>query len=474
MSLYRCAACGSPNVVIDTQKEGYDYVKGAIGTVVLGVGGAAAGINGKTKQVYKCPDCGLTLNEPMAFEIKTLIDIGVMSPSARSNLKLAGVPVDWQTFTRKYKNIEKDTFVTESSSVTSTQPAASAPVKPEKPVLPMDEMDMNRRVYKVARASYVKACEQWVVECEQIKKTRDKLIKEQTQQEKDKLIKKITDARDYELARLASREERTIKEKAEAEAKLASLGFFKMSEKRETKKMIEKLTQDLTDIGLAIHEVESTYDSQMAQLEETLSGKRSTIHKAVYKKHPCPKKPELPNEMRSLKADGSEATGRDLVDILHKEEIFRFIEENGFVTYAQIKDGCTTLADYTDSRVRTYISELEKEFTIMATGNKYGVIYVMNPEWSGGRLLSDEDLNAYEEYQRRLAEKREKAKRENEEMKNKILSIMKGKGKVTIGDVRGYSSEFDTPKTAALMMQLARDGVIKETEVMRRKYYEYQ
>ena len=191
MALYRCAACGSPNVVIDTQKEGYDYVKGAIGTVVLGVGGTVAGINGKTKQVYKCPDCGLTLNEPMAFEIKTLIDVGVMSPSARSNLKLAGVPVDWQTFTRKYKNIEKDAFVTESSNITPAQPVASTHIESEKNALPIDEIEMNRRVYKVVRASYVKACEQWVLECEKIKKTRDQLINEQTQQEKDKLIKKI-------------------------------------------------------------------------------------------------------------------------------------------------------------------------------------------------------------------------------------------------------------------------------------------
>lgn len=474
MSLYRCAACGSPNVVTDTQKEGYDYVKGAIGTVVLGVGGAAAGINGKTKQVYKCPDCGLTLNEPMAFEIKTLIDIGVMSPSARSNLKLAGVPVDWQTFTRKYKNIEKDAFVTESSNAIPAQPAVSAPVEPEKPALPMDEIDMNRRVYKVARASYVKACEQWALECEKIKKTRDQLIKEQTQQEKDKLIKKITDTRDDELDRVETLEGKTLKKKADAEAKLATLGFFKMSEKRETKKLIEKLTQDLTDFALAIHEAESEYESQMAQLDNKLGEKRSAIHKAVYKKHPCPKKPELPNEMTTLKADGSKATGIDLVNMALKEEIFRFVEDNGSVTYAQIKDGCAALTDLTDARVRTFISELEKEFSIMKTGKNYSVIYVMNPEWSSGRLLSDEDLSAYEEYQRRLAEKREKAKKENEEMKNKILSIMKGKGKVTIGDVRGYSAEFDTPKTAALMRQLAENGTIKETVDRGRKYYEYK
>ena len=50
MSLYRCAACGSPNVMTDNKKEGYDYVKGAIGTAVLGVGGAVAGLDGKEKK----------------------------------------------------------------------------------------------------------------------------------------------------------------------------------------------------------------------------------------------------------------------------------------------------------------------------------------------------------------------------------------------------------------------------------------
>ena len=46
MALYRCAACGSPNVVTDTQIGGlkYDYLKGAVGTAILGAGGAAAGL----------------------------------------------------------------------------------------------------------------------------------------------------------------------------------------------------------------------------------------------------------------------------------------------------------------------------------------------------------------------------------------------------------------------------------------------
>jgi hypothetical protein len=39
----------------------YNYLKGAVGTVALGVGGAAAGITSEKQQVFKCPDCGTTL-----------------------------------------------------------------------------------------------------------------------------------------------------------------------------------------------------------------------------------------------------------------------------------------------------------------------------------------------------------------------------------------------------------------------------
>ena len=55
MALYRCAACGSPNVVTDTQIGGleYDYLKGAVGTAILGAGGAAAGIKNQRQQVFK-------------------------------------------------------------------------------------------------------------------------------------------------------------------------------------------------------------------------------------------------------------------------------------------------------------------------------------------------------------------------------------------------------------------------------------
>ena len=109
MALYRCAACGSPNVVTDTQAGGieYNYLKGAVGTVVLGAGGAAAGIGSKQQRVFKCPDCGMALSYPMQEEVKKAIDLGVIDADARDNLTVWNVPVTWDYLIGKYKHIEE-------------------------------------------------------------------------------------------------------------------------------------------------------------------------------------------------------------------------------------------------------------------------------------------------------------------------------------------------------------------------------
>lgn len=106
--LYRCAACGSPHVVETTQTDGikYDFVKGAIGTVVLGTGGAVAGVTNRTKKAFQCPDCGLTLDHPMPMELKCSIDLGVSSSRMRNGILVGGMQFTWEEITKQFRNIE--------------------------------------------------------------------------------------------------------------------------------------------------------------------------------------------------------------------------------------------------------------------------------------------------------------------------------------------------------------------------------
>lgn len=82
MSLYRCAVCGSPNVVKIEKNDGFSYSKALAGTVVFGTVGAVAGINGKKTYAYSCPDCGTTLPQPMDSVTKEKIDLVMRNPDA--------------------------------------------------------------------------------------------------------------------------------------------------------------------------------------------------------------------------------------------------------------------------------------------------------------------------------------------------------------------------------------------------------
>ena len=111
MALYRCASCGSPNVILDTQSGNlsYNYKKGAVGTIVLGAGGAVAGLENKTQTNYICPDCGVSLSYPMNEKLKSAIDLALISEEARRNIAgIHGIDFyDWDMIKSKYKNIEE-------------------------------------------------------------------------------------------------------------------------------------------------------------------------------------------------------------------------------------------------------------------------------------------------------------------------------------------------------------------------------
>lgn len=94
----RCAACGSPRVVVDHRPEGYSLSKGVAGSLLLGPGGAVAGINGKKCSYYHCPDCGQTLNYSMGSFIVKMINEDIENPNERID--------SLRKWKKEYPNIE--------------------------------------------------------------------------------------------------------------------------------------------------------------------------------------------------------------------------------------------------------------------------------------------------------------------------------------------------------------------------------
>ena len=113
MAMYRCAACGSSQVVKGDMKTGYSFTKGAIGVAVFGAVGAVAGLDGKKQDVYHCSACGMSMSHPMDDLTKMAIDDCVHSTASRSHH-------DWAMLQYRYPNIESGAADSQIASHAST------------------------------------------------------------------------------------------------------------------------------------------------------------------------------------------------------------------------------------------------------------------------------------------------------------------------------------------------------------------
>lgn len=376
MSLYRCAACGSPNVVTDTEKEGYSFAKGAVGTVLLGVGGAAAGINGKSKTVYKCPDCGTTLSYSMSFELKTLIDMGVMSEKVRDNLELNGVKIDWITLTSKYKNIESSSFVaTSTPPVQETNAAPQVADKVVENTLSEEERNANREKYEAAKREHKKAHEKWEDACLEISEKREALVSEELLAYESKMKNEIEQdikKTDSNFKRASNEIKSKIKK---AETDLAGLGFFKFKEKKQLKNDLINLENQKATLSADYQKQKSSLKTQLEKIAELSKKQKSQLQKSIEKKNPRPKAPDIPKELFIYDEYGNEIEF-GILDHAFGILIRDFLTEKGMSSFSEIKKGIREFEDYTEKRVLGFVENLERIEVIKKSydGKKYYIV----------------------------------------------------------------------------------------------------
>lgn len=298
MALYRCAACGSPNVVTDTQKEGYDFVKGAVGTIVLGVGGAAAGVNGKTKKVFKCAACGLTLSYAMPQSLKIAIDIGVASVDARAHLTVDGTPVFWDYLTEKYPNIEQGTACVEaekSSQEDAEQDVSGATIQRLKYAdyfkAHHDDIIKYRELIKPV---YERKHRVWELETEKIQSLRQKEFDSIISSETEKRIQSRETAYASAVGTHSAERAACEKNKAEAEATLAKLGVFEVGKKMEAKKTIKEMVAQVAAADEQLRLAEQAYQNDKDTFDSWLADRKKQVLDEIDAAHPLPEEPEIP------------------------------------------------------------------------------------------------------------------------------------------------------------------------------------
>lgn len=282
MALHRCAACGSPNVVTDQENDGiqFDYVKGAIGTVVLGAGGAVAGISNKSKSVFKCRDCGVSLSYPLGEPYKTLIDTGVASMAGRQTLNINGFPMSWDTIKGKFPNIERGPADSEIEFQAACRNRdKKAAVEYLMALWRRDNAD--DMIFLQKSADELSAAQ---TEWEKSKKNLDTKKSEHLQTamiERENIVNKLTASKMNDLDKIQAKIADTEKETNQLQQQLSTLGIFKFSEKSNLKKQIADKLMSITEMKSRLSQKSAEYDRRIEKEQREIKNFRYNMTKKL-------------------------------------------------------------------------------------------------------------------------------------------------------------------------------------------------
>lgn len=295
MSLFRCANCGSPNVLEDVQNAGvsFDYKKAIVGTVVLGAGGAVAGMSNNTEKVYKCPDCGMTLTYPMLDDVKQMIDYGLHSVEARSKLSLNGVPISWDFLKTKYKNIGEglaDTIIKNRTDLARESVAMWADLTIQKEKEKSAELELAKAEYPMLEEKQ----KAW----EDANKGLFNKIQAEKERVRQSVKSKYNNLRAVQTIQntnqqnmLENKKTTNRTEKSALEKKLLTLGFFAFGEKKNVSKRMEYLDQELIGIEQSIKDLTASFSEKRMKLDEEEKNALKMEVKKIDSKYTIPPSP---------------------------------------------------------------------------------------------------------------------------------------------------------------------------------------
>ena len=299
MALYRCAACGSPNVATDTQAGGisYNYKKGVVGTVVLGAGGAVAGIENKTQTVFKCADCGMVLSYPMDAETKNVIDLGVRYAEARENLKLYGISVSWDFLKNKYKNIEEghaDEMIRLRNESEARIRQMTTDFLAEEVLEKLNAIQADLIAYEKGIDNYDELQQAWEQASKSVQLKREQALAEAVALLNEEIKKQLEQAKSAAMAnnrKLAAMEQNLTSEKEMLTIKLSSLGLFKFAEKKATQSRIAEIENELVELSKKNADLKSDLQKEVQKLKDSLASRKEQLSSKIEKQYPLAENP---------------------------------------------------------------------------------------------------------------------------------------------------------------------------------------
>lgn len=138
---------------------------------------------------------------------------------------------------------------------------------------------------------YRQAYQQWKNDVPLVQKNRILYVNKRKNSEKNSLIKAANEKRDAVIAEAKVKLEEQNARKEAAEIKLASLGIFKLKEKKIQKDIIEQSNAEIDHALSDISAADSNYEAEISKIDEKISDMVYALEKEAEDKFPIPIEP---------------------------------------------------------------------------------------------------------------------------------------------------------------------------------------
>lgn len=159
------------------------------------------------------------------------------------------------------------------------------------------EAEKRRPQLEADKQKYEDELKKWESECESVKVKRSDRVNEMIAAEKISLAASAEERRDKSIAAANEKIESEKKRKQEAEAKLASLGALKFSEKKTQKRIIEDAARLIAEAQAAIPYAQETYSWEMNSVENRANDKADYFRQRAERELLLPAKPSKPQSL---------------------------------------------------------------------------------------------------------------------------------------------------------------------------------
>lgn len=157
-----------------------------------------------------------------------------------------------------------------------------------------EEEERKQYEYEVAMMEYESNHSEWVRQCNYIRAKREDYVDEMAAKAKKEFETSINKEYDASLSEVKARKAECERIKAEAESTLASLGLFKINEKKRNQGTIESMRRALFDIEVEISNIQAKYNKKKTEVEGYVYIKKSEARNAAETEYPLPEEPKRP------------------------------------------------------------------------------------------------------------------------------------------------------------------------------------